>query len=155
MVRLLLPAHPEAMDAFEMTRPVLSGTTFFTRRVAPVVLPVDPAAALIEARRYVNQLPLGRSPGPGVGRPATGAEARRDVERALWRTAAAHGVCVTSSEAPADLARRLVRARAIVAPAADAVALLLPALELGAGTDARHLATRLVGYLDERAERRR
>ena len=59
-------AHPEVMDAFEMTRPVLSSTKLFTRRPAAPILPaLDVAAALIEARRYVHQLPLGLSPGPG------------------------------------------------------------------------------------------
>lgn len=139
-----------------MTRPVLSSTTFFTRRsTRPAVPTIDTSASLVEARRYVNQLPLGRFPGGGR-RPADSAsEAHREIERALWRTAAAHGVCLTTTESSADLARRLVRSHVVVTPAADAVAALLPALEAGAGADAVHLAQRVVGYLDHRAATRR
>ena len=144
-----LAAHPEGMDAYQLTRPILSATPLVRRRPAPRTPAADP---LVEARRYVHQLPLGRSPSL-VGRRTAVAPAPADIERALWRTAAAFGVCVSSTEAPADLARRLVRARAIVAPAADAVAALLPALEAGAGGDAAHLAIRLLGYLDDRTTR--
>ena len=138
-----------------MTRPVLASTTLFTRRsTRPAEPTFDPAAALVEARRYVNQLPLGRSPGPGH-RLFEATAAHREIERALWRTAAAHGVCVTSTESASVLARRLVRSHAISPPAADAVAALVPALEAGAVGDATHLAQRLVGYLDHRAAARR
>lgn len=140
-------AHDEHMDAYQLTRPILSATPLLRRRSTPTTPATD---ALVEARRYVHQLPLGRSPGL-VGRRASVAPA--DIERALWRTAAAFGVCMSTTEAPAALARRLVRARAIVAPAADAVATLVPALEAGAGGDAAHLAIRLLGYLDARAAR--
>lgn len=144
------------MDAYETTRPVLASTTLFTRRsVRPAVPTFDTTAALVEARQYVNQLPLGRSPGPGDDAFDSAAEAHREIERALWRTAAANGVCVSTSEASADLARRLVRSHVIVTPAADAVRTLLPALEAGGGADAVHLARRLVGYLDHRALARR
>lgn len=139
-----------------MTRPVLASTTLFLRRsTRRADRPVPSAASLVEARRYVNQLPLGRSPGPGRPWFESGTLAHREIERALWRTAAAHGVCVTTTESAADLARRLVRAHAIVTPAAAAVAALVPALEAGAGGDATHLARRLVGYLDHRAAIRR
>ena len=139
-----------------MTRPVLASTTFFTRRsTRPAVPTFDTSSALVEARRYVNQLPLGLSAGPGRRRFDSAAVAHREVERALWRTAAAHGVTVTTTESSADLARRLGRPHVIVTPAADAVATLLPALEAGAGGDAVHLAQRLVGYLDQRAAARR
>ena len=149
MVFSRLPAHAEAMDAYQLTRPILSATPVLRRRPAPAAPAADP---LVEARRYVHQLPLGRSPSL-VGRRSAVTPAPADVERALWRTAAAHGVCVSSTEPAADLARRLVRSRAIVAPAADAVATLLPAIEAGAGGDAAHLASRLLGYLDARATR--
>lgn len=149
MVFREFPAHHEGMDAYQLTRPILSATPLVRRRPAPTTPAADP---LVEARRYVHQLPLGRSPSL-VGRRTAVAPAPADIERALWRTAAAFGVCVSSTEAPADLARRLVRARAIVAPAADAVATLVPALEAGAGGDAAHLASRLLGYLDARATR--
>lgn len=150
MVFTDFPAHDEAMDAYQLTRPILSATPLVRRRPAPTTPAADP---LVEARRCVHQLPLGRSPSL-VGRRTAVAPAPADIERALWRTAAAFGVCVSSTEAPADLARRLVRARAIVAPAADAVATLVPALEAGAGGDAAHLATRLLGYLDARVATR-
>lgn len=145
-----LAAHHDVMDANQLTRPILSATPLVRRRSAPTTPAADP---LVEARRHVHQLPLGRSPSL-VGRRSAVAPAPADLERALWRTAAAFGVCVSSTEAPAELARRLVRARAIVGPAADAVATLLPALEAGAGGDAAHLATRLLGYLDARASDR-
>lgn len=150
MVFTLPEAHHDAMDAYQLTRPILSATPVLRRR------PADPAPAgdpLVEARRYVHQLPLGRSPSL-VGRRSALAPAPADIERALWRTAAAHRVCVDSGEPAVDLARRLVRARVIVALAADAVATLLPALEAGAGGDAPHLASRLLGYLDDRTSSR-
>lgn len=150
MVFTTSAAHHGGMDAYQLTRPILSATPLVRRRPAPTTPAADP---LVEARRYVHQLPLGRSPSL-VGRRTAVAPAPADIERALWRTAAAFGVCVSSTEAPADLARRLVRARAIVAPAADAVATLVPALEAGAGGDAAHLASRLLGYLDARTHSR-
>jgi hypothetical protein len=144
------------MDAFEMTRPVLASTTFFTRRsLRPAAPTFDATASLVEARRYVNQLPLGRSPGRGRRPLESAAGARREIERALWRTAAAHGVSVATAESSSELARRLVRSHVIVTPAADAVAALLPVLDAGVGADGVHLAQRLVGYLDHRAATRR
>ena len=139
-----------------MTRPVLSSTKLFTRRpAAPVRPPVDVSAQLADARRSVNQLPLGLSPGPGSR--SSDSPRPQDlvagIDRALWRTASAFGVCVSSTESTLDLARRLVQARAIVPPVAEALAALLPAIEAGAGPDGAHLAVRVVGYLDHRAER--
>ncbi len=140
------------MDAFELTRPILSTTRLFPRPLLrPTAAPGDAVALLAEARRYVHQLPLGRSPGLGARRSAP-TPTPAMIERALWGTAAAFAVCVTSTEPPVVLARRLVRARAIVAPAADAIAALVPALEAGASGDAAHLTVRLLGYLEHREE---
>ena len=142
------------MDAFELTRPILSGAG----RIA-VERRRSPAAAvdlLATARRYVNQLPLGSWSGPAFdGSRWNPRAAAREVERALFRAAAAAGVAVGVDDSPDAIARRLVRCRVIVAPAADgAVALLqLLAEEEGVG-DAAKLAERLIGYLDHRATAR-
>ena len=149
-------ADTAGMDAFELTRPILTSG----RRVAAAPRrSVDERSLddrrLADARRYVNQLPLGSWSGP----PFDGARwnpraAAREVERALFRAAAASGVTVDVDDSPEAIARRLVHGHVIVTPAADgAVALLrLLAEEEGAG-DAAKLAERLIGYLDHRAAR--
>jgi hypothetical protein len=157
--------HQEAdtapMDAFELTRPILSAGGHAVR-TDPDRTPRDRRNEgddlLVSARRYVNQLPLGAWAGPPFDGPRWRPQAAsREVERALFRTAAAQGVTVSVDDAPADIARRLVRCRVIVAPAADAAIALLEVLrgsddEVG---DAARLAERLIGYLDHRAWARR
>jgi hypothetical protein len=142
------------MDAFELTRPILTSSRLLVRRPATGPAPAD---LLAEARRYVHQLPLGVSPGPAFDRVRpTPVRATVELERAVRSVAASFGVCVDSDEPLPTLARRLVRARAIVAPAADALAALLPALgttgPVDIGPEAVRLAERLAGYLDHRAE---
>jgi hypothetical protein len=148
-------AHDEGMDAYELTRPILTSGRLLPRRHRPAPAPHD---LLAEAARYVHQLPLGVSPGPAFDRRRPSPlEATAELERALWRVAHAFGACVDADEPPTALARRLVWARAIVAPAADGLASLLPTLAVALpGDDAAvRLAERLVGYLDHRALRRR
>ena len=150
------------MDAFELTRPILSPSRRVARtdpdRIkAPKVADAD---LLATARRYVNQLPLGTWQGPPFDRPRWSAQAAsREIERSLFRAAAAHGVSVSVDDSAADVARRLVRCRVIVAPAADAAVSLLEVLRPSSGEgdgvgvgvgDAGRLADRLVGYLDHR-----
>jgi hypothetical protein len=143
------------MDAFELTRPILSGS----RRLAVAERQVATPAAtdlLATARRYVNQLPLGSWAGPAFdgGRWNPGAAAR-EIERALFRAAAAAGVTVDVDDSPEAIARRLVRSRVIVAPAADGALALLEVLRRGDGTgDAAKLAERLIGYVDHRTSDR-
>ena len=157
MVFIGVRADTGDMDAFELTRPILSGS----RRIA--VSPRRrgvlgaPADLLASARRYVNQLPLGSWSGPAFdGGRWNPRAAAREVERALFRAAASSGVSVGVDDSPEAIARRLVRCRVIVAPAADgAIALLqLLAGDEGVG-DAAKLAERLIGYLDHRAATRR
>ena len=141
------------MDAFELTRPILSGS----RRLAVVERPTAPPAAvdlLASARRYVNQLPLGSWPGPAFdGVRSNPGAAAREIERALFRAAAASGVAVDVDDSPEAIARRLARCRVIVAPAADGALALLELLRSADGTgDAAKLAERLIGYLDHRAQ---
>ena len=139
------------MDAFELTRPILSrsGRIAVDRKPAPVAS-VD---LLAPARRYVNQLPLGSWSGPAFdGVRWNPRAAAREVERALFRAAASWGVAVGVDDSPEAIARRLVRCRVIVAPAADGAAALLQLLGAGKGVgDAAKLAERLIGYLDHRA----
>jgi hypothetical protein len=135
------------MDAFELTRPIL---TVGGRAVEPAEASAD---VLAVARRFVNQLPLGTWPGPAFDGPrwSPGAAAR-EIERSLVRAAASHGVTVSVDDSPGALAKRLVRARVIVAPAADGTVHLLRALRAGdADGAAVKLADRLLGYLDHRA----
>ena len=143
------------MDAFELTRPILSDG----RRIAVAPRRAKGASVdqLAAARRYVNQLPLGSWSGPAFDGPRWNPRAAaREVERALFRAAATSGVAVDVDDSPEAIARRLVRCRVIVAPAADgAVALLqLLAEDEGVG-DAAKLAERLIGYLDHRAAAQR
>ena len=145
------------MDAYELTRPILSPSGRVARTdadtiAAPALHRAAVADALVDARRFVNQLPLGAWAGPPFDRPRWSPQAAsREIERALFRAAAAHGVTVSSDDAAADVARRLVRCRVIVAPAADATVALLEALRASDGADdSGRLADRLVGYLDHR-----
>jgi hypothetical protein len=145
------------MDAFELTRPILSpngrrARTDADRIPASRVDRTSTVDALVDARRYVNQLPLGTWQGPPFDRPRwSPAAASREIERALFRAASAHGVSVSVDDSASDVARRLVRCRVIVAPAADATAALLQALRTSDGADdGGRLADRLVGYLDHR-----
>lgn len=159
-----------AMDAFELTHPVLSAAAV-TAPLAPPVprrfrhRPPAPAPAVEEAlvaiRRLAYQLPLGSAPRPLAGRDRWSfAGAAREVERAVGEVAAAHGVHPSGDGGIPALVRRLARCRAIVPPAAEAVARLLPVLEAGAAgqvddaslePSAAKLAERLVGYLQSRA----
>jgi hypothetical protein len=141
------------MDAFELTRPILANggrlATTERRRIASTTTSAS-------ARRYVNQLPLGSWAGPAfTGTRWNAGAAAREVERALVRVAAASGVAVGVDDTPSDIARRLVRCRVIVTPAADgAVALLQLLAEGDRHGDAAKLAERLIGYLDHRATSR-
>jgi hypothetical protein len=149
------------MDAFELTRPILSPSRRVARtdpdriRSAP---PVGSARRDVdEARRYVNQLPLGTWVGPPFDGPRWSAPAAsRELERSLFRVASAHGVTVSVDDSATDIARRLVRCRVIVAPAADGAVALLRALRTDGedgddgGADAVRLTERLIGYLDHR-----
>ena len=155
MVFMASAADTAGMDAFELTRPILSGSS----RVAVHVRhrrtpPVANTDLLVAARRYVNQLPLGAWSGPAFdGVRWNPRAAAREIERALFRVAAAAGVAVSVDDSPQAIARRLVRCRAIVAPAADGSIALLDLLRDGDGTgDAAKLAERLIGYLDHRRE---
>ena len=163
MVFSALRADTDAMDAFELTRPILSPSgrlarTDPDRTAVPVrVRKVVDADLLATARRYVNQLPLGTWAGPPFDRPRWSAPAAsREIERALVRAAAAHGVTVSVDDSATDIARRLVRCRVIVAPAADGAVALLEVLRGPSSSssdrvgDAGRLADRLVGYLDHR-----
>jgi hypothetical protein len=156
MVIVARRADTEAMDAYELTRPILSPSRHLTRtdpdRIEAAVARRVADDVLVDARRYVNQLPLGAWAGPPFDRPRwSPAEAAREVERSLARAAAAHGVTVSVDDSAEDLARRLLRCRVIVAPAADAAVALLQVLRSGDDTgDATRLADRLVGYLDHR-----
>lgn len=161
------------MDAFELTHPVLSSRAAVSAAVAPsrpqpmrsprpgtAPLPAV-EQALLAARRFTYQLPLGSAPQPLAGRQRWSYErAAREVEGALWRVAVGRSVPVDVEEPPTALARRLARSRVIVPPAADAVAALLPVLEAGAAgrlddasvePSAAKLAERVVGYLVSRA----
>ena len=144
------------MDAFELTRPILSGSRHVAveRRGAARNQPVD---LLASARRFVNQLPLGSWSGPAFdGVRWNPGAAAREIERALVRAAASSGVTVGVDDSPEAIARRLVRCRVIVTPAADGAVALLELLRGGDGTgDAAKLAERLIGYLDHRAATRR
>ena len=151
MVFLVGEADTVAMDAFELTRPILSGSG----RIA-VDRKWGPSSAtdlLASARRYVNQLPLGSWAGPAFdGIRWNPRAAAREIERALFRVAASAGVTVAVDDAPDVIARRLVRARVIVAPAADGALGLLEVLSGEDSTgDAAKLAERLIGYRDHRA----
>lgn len=135
------------MDAFELTRPVLATTRLRTSRRPSTD---DGDAGLATARRFVAQLPLGRAPRPLAGRDRLSAtEARRQLEQALWRLAAAQGVAVGVDESTDVLARRLARVRAMAPPAADAVVALLRVLDAGE-TESAKLAERVIGYLESR-----
>ena len=151
MVFIVHRADTEGMDAFELTRPILSNG----RRIAfaPRRAKDAPANLLASARRYVNQLPLGSWSGPAFdGGRWNPRAAAREVERALFRAAAASGVAVGIDDSPDAIARRLVRCRVIVAPAADGAVALLQLLGADEGVgDAAKLAERLIGYLDHRA----
>ena len=143
------------MDAFELTRPILSGSGRLAvdrKRDA-----ASSADLLATARRYVNQLPLGSWSGPAFyGGRWNPRAAAREVEKALFRAAASSGVAVGVDDSPEAIARRLVRSRVIVTPAADGAVALLRLLGEEEGTgDAAKLAERLIGYLDHRASRRR
>jgi hypothetical protein len=156
MVFMRGSAHDVGMDAFELTRPILTPGRRFARPVPPSSSAARTPApdGFAQARRFVNQLPLGAWVGPPFdGRRWNAGAAARELERALLRVAAAHGVSVSSDDAPGEIARRLVRARAIVAPAADAAVALLDGLRVGdtPSGDGAKLAERLVGYLDFRA----
>ena len=131
------------MDAYELTRPILASTPLLGRRRHHDAPAVD---ALADARRYVEQLPLGLA----IVHRLPAASAAAAVERALRDLAVAEGVAVGRGEAPVELAHRLVGARAIVAPARDAVASLLPVVERGAGIEGLRLAELLVAYLEHR-----
>ena len=131
------------MDAYELTRPILSATPVLARRRPATSPAVD---ALAEAGRYVQQLPLGLT----LRRLLTSSGAAREVEAALWALAVAEGVPVSVDEPAAALAVRLVDARAIVAPAADAVRTLLPLIRGGASIEGVRLAELLVAYLEHR-----
>ena len=155
MVFMPFRADTEVMDAFELTRPILSnGRRIAVDRRRSAAASTD---LLATARRYVNQLPLGSWSGPAFDGPRWNPRAAaREVERALFRAAAASGVAVGVDDSPGEIARRLVRCRVIVAPAADGALALLHLLgeEEGVG-DAAKLADRLIGYLDHRAAARR
>ena len=131
------------MDAYELTRPILSATPVLARRRPPASPAVD---ALAEAGRYVQQLPLGLT----LRRLLTSSTAAREVEAALWALAVAEGVPVSVDEQASALAARLVDARAVVAPAADAVRTLLPLICGGASIEGVRLAELLVAYLEHR-----
>ena len=144
-------ADTEGMDAFELTRPILSGSgRLSVGRRSPSASSVD---LLVAARRYVNQLPLGSWSGPAFdGVRWNPGAAAREIERALFRAAATGGVAVDVDDSAEAIARRLVRCRVIVAPAADGAVALLELLRAGDATgDAAKLAERLIGYLDHRA----
>ena len=148
-------ADTEGMDAFELTRPILSGSgRLSVGRRSPSAPSVD---LLVAARRYVNQLPLGSWSGPAFeGVRWNPGAAAREIERALFRAAAAGGVAVDVDDSAEAIARRLVRCRVIVAPAADGAVALLDLLRGGDATgDAAKLAERLIGYLDHRAALKR
>lgn len=133
------------MDAYELTRPILAASPVFGRRRRACAAPTD---ALADARRYVHQLPLGLT----IVRRLSAATAAAEVERAVWALAVAEGVAVDVDDpSAAGLAGRLVAARSIVAPAADAVATLLPAMaSSGATLEGIRLAELLVAYLEHR-----
>lgn len=137
------------MDAFELTRPIL---TEGHRRAAVAPRPAPCTDLLAQARRFVNQLPLGAWSGPAFdGVRWNPRAAAREIERALFRTAASAGVAVDVDDSPEAIARRLVRCRVIVAPAADGAVVLLRLLAGDdAVGDAAKLAERLIGYLDHR-----
>jgi hypothetical protein len=152
------------MDAFELTRPVLATTHIdiaARRTIRARARQVDATDALVAARRFTYQLPLGSAPLPLAGRVrGSFASAARDIEHALWGVALAKGVAVDVDERPMVLACRLLRLRAISPPAVDAVGALFPILEAGAAGNlvdlsvepaAAKLTERLVGYLDSRA----
>ena len=155
MVFIVVWADTEDMDAFELTRPILSGRGRIPaiERRGTVVARRDVADLLATARRYVNQLPLGSWSGPAFdGVRWNPGAAAREIERALFRTAAASGVAVSVDDSAEAIARRLVRCRVIVTPAADGAVALLGVLRTGDRTgDAAKLAERLIGYLDHRA----
>ena len=135
------------MDAYELTRPILAATPLLGRRRRAAAPCVDVLAC---ARRYVDQLPLGLT----IVRRLTSAAAAAAVERALVELATAEGVPVRLDDGgggAAALARDLVAGRAVVAPAADAVALLLPLIRDGASIEGLRLAELLVAYLEHRA----
>ena len=139
------------MDAFELTKPILSGSgRIAVDRKRSSASDTD---LLATARRYVNQLPLGSWAGLALGGVRWNPRAAaREIERALFRAAAASGVAVDVDDSPEAIARRLVRTRVIVAPAADGAVALLQLLTAGDATgDASKLAERLIGYLDHRA----
>lgn len=139
------------MDAFELTRPILSGSRHVAvERRRARNQQVD---LLVTARRFVNQLPLGSWSGPAFdGTRWNPGAAAREIERALFRAAASSGVAVGVDDSLGAIARRLVRYRVIVAPAADGAVALVELLRAGDGTgDAAKLAERLIGYLDHRA----
>jgi hypothetical protein len=145
------------MDAYELTRPILSPSRHLTRtdpdRIEAAVARRVVDDVLVDARRYVNQLPLGSWSGPAFDGPRWNPRAAsRELERALVRAAAASGVAVGVDDSPEAVARRLVRCRVIVAPAADGAVALLELLRADEGTgDAAKLAERLIGYLDHRS----
>ena len=141
------------MDAFELTRPILSSGRRVAVGIDKRTTTTSPANGSAVARRYVNQLPLGRWAGPAFDGPRWNPRAAaREIERALFRAAAASGVAVDVDDSAEAIARRLVRCRVIVAPAADGAIALLPLLADGDPTgDAAKLAERLIGYLDHRA----
>ena len=154
MVFMASAADTAGMDAFELTRPILSGSSRVPMRHRRT--PAASTDLLVSARRYVNQLPLGTWSGPAFdGVRWNPRAASREIERALFRVAAAAGVAVSVDDSPEAIARRLVRCRAIVAPAADGAIALLDLLRDGDRTgDAAKLAERLTGYLDHRAAAR-
>lgn len=131
------------MDAYELTRPILSATPLLHRRSSASSPAVD---GLAVAGRYVHQLPLGLT----IRRLLMSSTAAREVEAALWALAVAEGVPVCVDEPPVALAHRLVEARAIVAPAADAIRTLLPMIGGGASIEGVRLAELLVAYLEHR-----
>jgi hypothetical protein len=136
-------AHHEGMDAYELTRPILAASPLLGRRRGRVEPCVDVLAA---ARRYVGQLPLGLT----IVHRLAPARAAAEIERALVDLAVDEGVAVSVDEAVEELARRLVGARAIVVPAADAIALLVPLLRDTASIEGVRLAEQLVAYLEHR-----
>ena len=140
------------MDAFELTRPVLAAGSLRVRKTpAPEHPDAALAAQLAAARRFAYQLPLGTAPKPLIGRDRLDpAEARRELERALWQVAAKANVAIVLTEPAAALAKRLARVRAISPPAADAVVALLPVLDAGEPAAAK-VAERVAGYLASRA----
>lgn len=128
------------------------------RRGGPAAAPTE--RWLADARRFTYQLPLGMAPRPLLGRDRLRYhEAEAQLEQALWRVAATAGVVVSIDEPAPALARRLARSRAIVPPAAEAVATLVPVLSAGAAGEladaslepaATKVAERLMGYLASR-----